>query len=86
MALAVVVLIILIILSAKWLGGGDSSVQDNLDRIGDCDGDEVVNYLDKCPKAAGYKEYDGCNTADPTDDDKKRCDSATKEACKCTSN
>lgn len=48
-AILLVVLFVLMFTFTKYFGQEQNIVGQELDKLGDCDGDETRNFLDKCP-------------------------------------
>ena len=82
LAMIVATLIVLLVVSGiftKLFGRSAAGVGNQIDSAGDYDTDNIPNFQDKCPCDRGSIEFDGCNSNNPTDQQKNNRDCFPKK-------
>ncbi len=84
--IAIVVMVLILFFFTDSGGKGMDSVGDALDSFGDCDGDDVADFFDKCPCEYGStdnEDYPGCppSVTEENIEQYKECNEAKKKEC-----
>lgn len=86
--IVLIVVVVVIFAFTKLFNKGTGGLGEQIDALGDEDGDNIANMFDKCPCDPGEKEFDGCKSEkEPTTGYKKNiegsyCTQEQKEAYK----